>query len=103
MLAEWAARPSQPIQPTSTNQKTLFATANLSLMHYTEDIQIPMNPFCARTLKLTIMWYHMVTMTLRGLTYNHAKKYFAHVGSVTVAAPELYCTVTSIANSGFRL
>ena len=51
MSAEWAARPSQPIQPTSTNQKTLFSPVNLSLMHFNKNIQIPMNPFCAKNLK----------------------------------------------------
>jgi hypothetical protein len=44
MSAEWAARLSQPIQPTSTNQKTLFATVNPSMMHFTQEIKVPMNP-----------------------------------------------------------
>jgi hypothetical protein len=39
MLAEWAARPSQPIQPTSTNQKTLFATVNFSKQHFIQGIK----------------------------------------------------------------
>jgi hypothetical protein len=39
MSAEWAARPSQPIQPTSTIQKTLFPTVNISLLHITQDIK----------------------------------------------------------------
>jgi hypothetical protein len=39
MSAEWAARPSQPIQPTSTNQKILFATVNLSELQFTQDIK----------------------------------------------------------------
>ena len=29
----------QPIQPTSTNQKTIFAPGNLSLMHFTQENQ----------------------------------------------------------------
>jgi hypothetical protein len=49
MLAEWAAHPSQPIQPTSTNQKALFAPVNL--MHFIENIKISMNPFCVKKLK----------------------------------------------------
>ena len=49
--AEWAARPSQPIRPTSTNQKTHFAIVNFSLMHFTLEIQVPMNPFCAKNFK----------------------------------------------------
>jgi hypothetical protein len=49
MSAEWAARPSQPIQPTSTNRKTLFATVNHSLLHFTLDIKAQMNTF-------TIIW-----------------------------------------------
>jgi hypothetical protein len=52
-------------QPTSTNQKTIFTPVDLSLMHFIQNIQIPMNPFCAKTLKLTITWYHMTTMALR--------------------------------------
>jgi hypothetical protein len=51
MSAEWAARPSRPIQPTSKNQKTLFAPVNLSLMHFIQNIQIPMNPLCAKNFK----------------------------------------------------
>jgi hypothetical protein len=39
MSAEWAAHPLQPIQPTSTNQKTLFTTVNLSALHFTQDIK----------------------------------------------------------------
>jgi hypothetical protein len=42
MSAEWAAHPPQPIQSTSTNQQTRFA----------------------KTLKLTVMWCHMVTMAV---------------------------------------
>jgi hypothetical protein len=51
MSAEWAARTSQPIQPTSTNQTTLFAPENLSLMHFTHNIQVPLNPFCAKNFQ----------------------------------------------------
>jgi hypothetical protein len=36
------------IQPTSTNQKTLFATVNLSLMHLTQNIEIPMRVKCGK-------------------------------------------------------
>jgi hypothetical protein len=68
MSAEWAAHPLQPIQPTFTNKKTLFATVNLSLMHFRRNIQVPMNPFRAKTLKLNITWCHMATMALNGLT-----------------------------------
>jgi hypothetical protein len=45
MSAEWAARPSQAIQPTSTNQMTSFATVNLSLLHFTHDIKAQINTF----------------------------------------------------------
>jgi hypothetical protein len=41
MSAEWAARPSQPIEPTSTNQKAHFAPVNLSLMHFIQNIKVP--------------------------------------------------------------
>jgi hypothetical protein len=58
MSAEWAVRNEQPILPTSINQKTIFAPVNLSLMHFTQNIEIPMNPFCAKTFKAN---YHMVT------------------------------------------
>jgi hypothetical protein len=47
MSAEWAERDEQPILPTSTNQKTLFATVNL--IHFTEDLKVPVNPFYAKT------------------------------------------------------
>jgi hypothetical protein len=48
MSAEWAARPSQPIQPTSTTKMTHFATVNFSLiMLFIQNIEVPMNPFCA--------------------------------------------------------
>ena len=50
----WAACPLQPIGPTSTRQKTFFTPVNLSLLQFTHDIQVPMNPMCAKTLKLTI-------------------------------------------------
>jgi hypothetical protein len=33
------------------NQKTLFAPVNLSLMYFTHNIQIPMNPFCVKNFK----------------------------------------------------
>jgi hypothetical protein len=89
MSAEWAAHPSQPIQPTSTNQKTLFAPVNLSLMHFIKNIQVQMNPFCAKTLKLTIMWCHMATMALRGL--NHI---IAPIESISCWS--LFYSVTSL-------
>jgi hypothetical protein len=57
----------QPIQMTSTNQKTLFTTVNLLLMHFTQYDKVPMNPFGAKSLKLTITCFHMSTMALRGL------------------------------------
>jgi hypothetical protein len=39
MLAEWSVHPLQAIQPTSTNQKTIFAKVNLALNHFTPDIK----------------------------------------------------------------
>ena len=60
MSAEWAAHPSQPIQLTSTNRKTLFATVNLSLLHFTLDIKAQMNTF-------TIKWCLKLPMALKGL------------------------------------
>ena len=51
MLAVCAACPSQPIQPTSTNQKTPFAPVNLSMMHFIQNIQIPMKPFSCQNFK----------------------------------------------------
>jgi hypothetical protein len=50
MSAEWTARPSQPIQPTSTNQNTLVASDPLTDAFHPK-FQIPMNPFCAKNLK----------------------------------------------------
>jgi hypothetical protein len=67
MSAEWAAHPPKPIQPTSTNQKTIFAPVNLSLMHFIQNIHIPMNPFCLKTLELIMMWFGMETMEVGGL------------------------------------
>ena len=49
---------------------TLFIPGNLLLMHFIQDIQGLMNPFCAKTLKLTVMWCHMETMALRGVSGN---------------------------------
>jgi hypothetical protein len=37
----------------ATNQNIHFATVNISLMHFIQNIQFPMNPFCAKTLKIT--------------------------------------------------
>ena len=73
MSAEWAALASQPIvQPTSANQKTLFAIVNLSLMPFTQAYPNSNEPFIyiymLTTLKLPIMWGHMATMALRGLS-----------------------------------
>jgi hypothetical protein len=64
---EWAAHPSQPSQPTSTNQKATLAPVNLSLMHFIQNIHVSTNPFCANTLKLAIIWCHMAIMALRWL------------------------------------
>jgi hypothetical protein len=50
MSAEWAARPSQPIQPTSTNQKTLFAPVNLSPTHFTQEYPNANEPFLGQKL-----------------------------------------------------
>jgi hypothetical protein len=50
MLAEWAARAEPPIQPTSTNQKTLFFSVNLSLMLFNQNIQISNEPFLCQKL-----------------------------------------------------
>jgi hypothetical protein len=38
MSAEWAAHPLQPIQLTSTNQKSLFHSEPVSTVHFTQDI-----------------------------------------------------------------
>ena len=38
------------------------------MIHFTQDIQVPMNPFCANTLELTVAWYHRATIALRELT-----------------------------------
>jgi hypothetical protein len=40
MSAEWAASDEQPIQPTSTHQKRVFATVNLALLHFAQDIKV---------------------------------------------------------------
>jgi hypothetical protein len=68
MSAEWAARPSQPIQPTSTNQKALFATVNLLILvlHFIQDNEVQINTVLSM-LKQTINGSHMATMALRGL------------------------------------
>jgi hypothetical protein len=67
MSAEWAVRDEQPIQPTSTNQMTLFATVNLSLLDFPPKYPNFIEPFlCQKTSNLT-MWRHMATMALRGL------------------------------------
>ena len=63
--------------PTSTHQKTLLTPVNLSLLHFTQDIPVPMNTFCAKTLKLTIMWCHMVTIALKGLWWDEEHPVFA--------------------------
>ena len=68
MSAEWATR--QPTQPASTNQKRVFATVNLSQIHFTQNIQVPeVNPkFCAKTLKLNYNVVLYGAMALRGLS-----------------------------------
>ena len=43
-------------------------------MRFTQDIQVPMNPVCARALEL-IMWCHMEMMALRGLNRLHSDKF----------------------------
>ena len=57
MLAEWATHPQQAIQPTSTNQKTLFATVNLSLLHFTQRSishqHCQIRAYCSRFAKKT--------------------------------------------------
>ena len=60
MLDVWATRFSQPIRPTST-KLTIFTQVNFSLLHFTQDIQVPMDVFDTKTLKLTIMWCHVTT------------------------------------------
>ena len=47
--------PYSSSQPTSTHQKTLFTPANLSLMYFSQDIQVPVNSFCVKGFKLTIV------------------------------------------------
>jgi hypothetical protein len=41
MSTEWAARPSQPIQPTSTNQKRVFATLPVPFPKVTLPFDLP--------------------------------------------------------------
>ena len=92
MSAEWAARDEQPILPTSTNQKTLVATVNLSLIHFPPNNQVPMNPFCAKTFNLTIMWYHMATMALRGLNLPALpRSYQSRAGGQTAISNTVFC------------
>ena len=61
-----AVHPSKPILVclTSTYQKTLLTTVNLSLFHFTQDVKVQMNLFCANTLNLTIIGCHRPTMAL---------------------------------------
>jgi hypothetical protein len=44
--------------------RRLFTPFGLSLTYFTQDIQVAIKSFCAKTLKLTIMWWAIV---LRGL------------------------------------
>ena len=75
MSAEWAAHSLQPIQPTSINQKTLFAAVNLSLMHVIPNIQVPVNPFCAKSLKTN---YNVVPYVTHGTErVNHKCIFFS--------------------------
>jgi hypothetical protein len=67
MLAEWDARPSQPIQPTSTNQKQVFATVNLSQLHFTQDIKARINSLTPKYVKFTIIWCPKSSMAVKGL------------------------------------
>ena len=92
MSAEWAARPSQLFQRTPTDQTTPFAIINISLLHFTENIQVQINPFCAKTLTLTIMWCHMMTMALRGLNtqYSDAHNSSSHINEMCVL-PSAVC------------
>ena len=60
-LADVGGMGSQPICLTSTHEKTLFTPVKLSLMHFTHDRQLPINPLCAKTLKLTTVLCHMVS------------------------------------------
>jgi hypothetical protein len=49
-----------------------------------------MNPFCAKTLKLTVLWCHMVTMTHERVKNNGNK-----VGTLLLmAAPHLMFRAT---------
>ena len=64
---EWNAHPLQPLRPKSTHQETLFTPVNPSLLHFTQDSQVPMNPLWAKAFKLTVMWWYLATMVLRGL------------------------------------
>jgi hypothetical protein len=54
----WAAHPVQPILATSTHQKTLFATVILSLLHFTQNIKVHINSFCAKSLQLTVIGWN---------------------------------------------
>jgi hypothetical protein len=49
--AGWAARPSQPIQPTSTNQRRLSTPVNHSLMHFIKYIKSLNEPFQCQHFK----------------------------------------------------
>jgi hypothetical protein len=54
-----------PRSPFSRHPPIEIHSVNLSLMHFIQKIQVPMNPFCVpKTLQLTIMWRHMTSMAL---------------------------------------
>ena len=59
-LYVWAVRekiygihPLQPICLIFTHQKTLFTPVNISLMHFSQILQVPMNPFLYFTYNFT--------------------------------------------------
>ena len=48
-----------------------FAPVNLSLLHFTQDINIQISPFWTKCVKLTLTGCHRATMALRGLHVSH--------------------------------
>jgi hypothetical protein len=44
MLDVWVARPSYPKCLTSTHRETLFASVNLSLLRFAQDIKVQITP-----------------------------------------------------------
>jgi hypothetical protein len=51
----------------STNQKTLVAPVNLSLLRFTQDIKAQVNTFNLKYVNVTIMWCLKLPMALKWL------------------------------------